>query len=92
MSECEHLDFEASVTVNRLEDVGRFAADVHIECRECGRPFLFVGLPGGLALDHPTVSVGWTEAHLPIQPAPRTFEYPIGLPIDIARWSNDHSR
>lgn len=92
MSECEHTEFEASVTVNRLEDVKRFAADVRIKCRECGKPFQFIGLPGGLAPDRPTVSVDWTEARLPIQPAPREFDYPIGLPVDFARWSNDHSR
>ena len=68
MSECEHNDFEASVTVNRLEDVKRFAADVHIKCRECGKPFQFLGLPGGLAPDYPTTSVDGTEARLPITP------------------------
>lgn len=80
MSECEHNEFEASVTVNRLEDVKRFVADVHIKCRECGKPFQFLGLPGGLAPDRPTVSVDGTEARLPIVPEdedkPRTSGYP----------------
>lgn len=80
MGECEHREFDAQVTVNRLEDVNRFAADVHIRCRECNKPFQFVGLPGGLHLDHPTVSVDGTEARLPIVPEPRKFDYPIGLP------------
>ncbi len=68
MSECEHKDFEASVTVSRLEDIGGFAADVYIVCRDCGMPFRFLGLPGGLHPDHPTVSVDGTEARLPIAP------------------------
>ncbi len=68
MSECEHKEFEASVTVNRLEDVKRFAADVHIVCRECKRPFRFLGLPGGLHPVYPTVSVDQTEARMPIAP------------------------
>ena len=68
MSECEHTDFEALVTVNRLEDVEQFAADVHIQCRECGRPFRFLGLPGGISLEYPTISVDGTEARLPIAP------------------------
>lgn len=85
MSECEHNEFEARVEVNRLEDtpggdITGFAADVHITCRECGKPFVFIGLPGGLAPDRPTCSVDRTEARLPIAPEPRTFDYPIGLP------------
>ena len=68
MSECEHIDFMASVTVNRLEDVVRFVADVTIQCAECGKPFRFLGLPGGVSLDRPTVSIDRTEARLPIAP------------------------
>ncbi len=65
---CEHKDFEAKVTVNRLEDVKRYAADVAIACRVCGVSFQFLGLPGGLHPDYPTVSVDGTEARLPIAP------------------------
>jgi hypothetical protein len=83
MIECTHNDFEASVTVNRLEDVGRFAADVRIKCRECGKPFWFLGLPGGSAPDRPTRSVDRLEARLPIAPEPRMFPYPIGLPPEM---------
>ena len=67
-TECDHPDFEASVTVNRLEDIKQFAADVHITCRACGRAFKFLGLPGGLHPDRPTASVDATEARLPIAP------------------------
>ncbi len=68
MSECEHKEFEARVEVNRLEDVKLFAADIHIQCSECGMQFRFLGLPGGLHPAHPTVSVDGTEARLPIVP------------------------
>jgi hypothetical protein len=68
MSECEHKEFEARVEVNRLEDVKQFAADVHITCLECKKPFRFLGLPGGLHPGRPTVSVDGTEARLPILP------------------------
>ena len=68
MSECEHENFEAHVTVNRLEDVKRFAADVCIICRDCGKPFRFLGLPGGVSLERPTISIDGTEARLPIAP------------------------
>ncbi len=65
---CEHKNFTASVEVNRLEDVQKFAADVHIQCADCQKPFRFLGLPGGLHPEQPTVSVDCTEARLPIAP------------------------
>ncbi len=68
MSECEHKEFEANVEVNRIEDVQKFAADVHIVCRDCKTPFRFLGLPGGVSLSHPTVSIDAIEARLPIAP------------------------
>jgi hypothetical protein len=68
MSECEHKEFEASVTVNRIEDVKVFAAVVNIQCRDCGMPFRFLGLPGGVSITRPTVSIDMTEARLPIAP------------------------
>jgi hypothetical protein len=73
MSECEHKEFEASVTVNRIEDKKCFAADVHIVCSECKRPFCFLGLPGGVLLGRPTVSLDQSEARLPIAPMEEYF-------------------
>lgn len=65
---CEHKDFEADVTVNRLEDTGRFSADVRIKCVGCGTPFRFIGLPTGLDLNGAAVSVDGTEARLAVAP------------------------
>lgn len=65
---CQHTKFTASVTVNRLEDTGRFTADVRISCEECGLPFRFIGLPAGLDLNGASVSVDATEARLAIAP------------------------
>ena len=65
---CQHLDFLADVTVNRLEDVGRFHADVRVKCVACQAPFRFIGLPAGLDLNGATVSVDGTEARLAIAP------------------------
>ncbi len=70
---CPHEDFEAHVAVNRLTgtgggDITGYAADVTIRCMHCNTPFRFLGLPGGLAPDKPTVSVDGTEARLPIAP------------------------
>ena len=66
---CQHMGFHANVDVNRLEDSGRFMADVRINCTDCGEPFHFGGFDlRGLDLDKPSVSVCATEAHLPIAP------------------------
>ena len=69
---CEHKDFHAHVIVNRLEDTGRFAADVTIKCAECKMPFVFLGLPGGLLADGAAVSFDGTEARLAIAPQKET--------------------
>lgn len=65
---CEHTDFVATVTVNRLADSGRFTADIRIDCKECGLPFRFLGLPLGLDLDGAAMSVDALEARLAIAP------------------------
>ena len=65
---CVHENFEANVTVNRLEDTGGFAADVTVTCIDCQVPFRFLGLPVGLDLVGATTSVDGTEARLAICP------------------------
>jgi hypothetical protein len=65
---CEHMNFEADVVVNRLEDTGRFNADVRIKCVECGVPFRFIGLPYGLDLNGAACSVDGTEGRFAIAP------------------------
>jgi hypothetical protein len=63
---CKHEQFSAQVDVNRLEDSGRFCADVRIQCVQCGTPFRFLGLPAGTDLNGASVSVDGTEARLAI--------------------------
>ena len=65
---CKHQSFECNVTVNRIEDVGRFTADVRVMCVECGTPFRFLGLPLGLDYNSATVSFDGTEARMGIAP------------------------
>lgn len=64
----EHHNFESHVAINRLEDTGQFAADVHIRCADCNLPFQFLGLPTGLNSEGAAVSVDATEARLAIAP------------------------
>lgn len=68
MTKCQHTNFQSFVTVNRLEDTGRFSADVTIKCVDCETPFRFIGLPIGLDLNGASVSVDGTEARLAIAP------------------------
>ena len=65
---CDHEDFAASVDVHRLDDVRRFQADVRVQCRECGKPFRFIGLPAGVDLNGASTSADATEARLAIAP------------------------
>lgn len=65
---CPHLNFEAEVDVARLEDSGRFSADVRIKCADCGHPMRFLGLPMGLDLNGAAVSANGQEARLAIYP------------------------
>lgn len=77
---CEHRSFECDVIVNRIEDVGRFMADVRVKCVECGVPFRFIGLPAGLDYNSPCVSVDGTEGRFPIHPKGETLSELEGTP------------
>jgi hypothetical protein len=65
---CAHRGFNSRVVVSRLEDSGRFMADVRITCNECGAAMKFVGLTVGLNLDGAAVSFDGTEARLAVVP------------------------
>jgi hypothetical protein len=65
---CTHPDFEAVVRVNRLEDVGRFVADVQVRCAACGVRFRWLGFEMGLHPTEPRVSVDHFELRAPIEP------------------------
>lgn len=73
MTSCPHMNFDADVTVNRLEDSGRFVADVKIKCLDCGEPFQFLGLEPGVKLAGAAVSLSGLEAHLSILPNSQTM-------------------
>lgn len=70
---CEHMIFSANVNVVRMPDmedgpIKRYAADVRINCAECGIPFRFIGLPAGVDLNGAAVAIDATEARLAIAP------------------------
>ena len=65
---CKHEEFAVNTVVNRLEDTGRFQADITIKCDQCGTPFRFLGLPLGVDLNSAAVSFDGTEARMAIAP------------------------
>lgn len=65
---CPHLHFDAHVVVNRMEDTGRFSADLRITCTDCGDPFRFLGLAAGSSPYEPRVSMDALELRAPIEP------------------------
>jgi hypothetical protein len=84
--ECKHESFDAHVSVGRMEDTGRFMADVKITCTECNEPFRFLGVPPGISWERPACSIDSLELHAPIEPegekqlfARATFQMPPEL-------------
>lgn len=65
---CKHFDFFAQVNVARLEDSGRFMAEIEIHCTECGEKFQFLGLEPGLNLNGAAVSIDGLQANVAIAP------------------------
>lgn len=65
---CSHHEFAAKVAVNRLEDIAGFSADITITCKDCGTPFTFIGVEGGLSFAKPMVSPLGVELRCPIRP------------------------
>lgn len=79
---CVHMNFAAKVTVARIEDTGKFMADVTIKCADCGKPFVFLGLEPGLNMHGATVSIDGLEARMAIAPEgahPNPFQKMIGV-------------
>lgn len=77
---CEHEDFTSQVNVSRLTKAEEgpvigYAADVTVNCAQCGLAFVWVGLPAGSAVDHPTTSVDRAELRAPIRPATASMQY-----------------
>lgn len=75
--DCPHMDFEAHVAINRIEDLGTFCAEVHIRCAHCKIPFKFLGLPAGVCTGKPSVAIGGDEARLPIAPMTDEDDAPV---------------
>lgn len=80
---CPHMNFHADVVVARLEDTGRFMAEITIKCADCGEPFQFLGLDMGLKMRGATVSPDGLEARMAISPDTQT-KSPMAIMMDRA--------
>lgn len=69
MADCAHMNFDANVAVARLEDSGRFNAEIRIKCVDCQKPFRFLGLKVGLDTAGAMMSPDGQEARIAIAPA-----------------------
>lgn len=78
---CKHEAFDCNVMVNRIEDIGRFMADVKVECSQCKTPFRFIGLPAGVDYNGACVSVDGTEGRFAIAPKGAVLSELEGTPI-----------
>lgn len=67
-TKCPHMNFDANVRVCRLEDSGRFNAEIQIKCVECQKPFRFLGLKVGLDTAGAMMSPDGKEARIAIVP------------------------
>lgn len=65
---CKHESFHCIVKVARLEDSGRFMAEITVKCSQCDKPFQFLGLQPGLDLNGARVSLDGLEANIAICP------------------------
>jgi hypothetical protein len=81
---CPHLNFNCNASVNRIsksdedpEVIVAYTAEIRIDCRDCGQPLEFFGLPHGLSFYRPTVSLNRQELRAPLV-LPGT-EPPAGL-------------
>lgn len=67
-TKCPHKQFDCNVNIARIEDIGRFMAEVRVTCQQCGTPFRFIGLPAGMDYNSPCVSMDACELRAPVAP------------------------
>lgn len=74
MEDCKHTKFECHASVIRLHEeetpeiITGYTSDITITCMECGTPFQFVGVPGGVSPNQPMVNFDSTKLRAPLVP------------------------
>lgn len=90
---CPHAEFTAAVQVTRMVDslepgaaAEGYSASVWVQCRVCGEPFRWIGVPAGVLADRPACSVDETELRAPLRPASADPDFGLGLPGFAVRY------
>lgn len=74
-SDCKHGEFQGDVSVNFMQDLGRWIACLQLRCAACQMPFHFGGVPEqGVLMTAPALGPGGCEIRLPIAPGRLTPE------------------
>ena len=82
--DCKHTEFTSTVGVARLEDIGRFCAEIQITCAQCLTRMVFLGVPMGMDYNGARVSFGGHELRVGIHPENEpvpVIEGPTGFDI-----------
>lgn len=82
---CQHLLIGAQVNVQRLEDLGRFIAEITVWCASCKTPFSFTGLPLAISCDRATLNIDATQLSLPVEPGAKPIPLGGTIPIEMPR-------
>jgi len=78
---CEHLNFIANAQVGRLlqegnpEQITGFIVELIVNCKDCGLPFEFIGIPQGFSPAQAMVNFDATELRAPIKPSSDPVEH-----------------
>ena len=64
LNECKHRSFVVDANVSRLKDSYILGLNVH--CTQCGKRFMFMGLPVGFLINGASTSFNGLEARLAI--------------------------
>jgi hypothetical protein len=67
VDDCKHERFEAGVAVQRFEN-GKFLLELVVKCRDCHRPFQFVGAPLGPKWTGPSTNILRQQLMCPVEP------------------------
>lgn len=66
---CPHSDLDIHVNVVVMSDTNVRSVEITARCKICEEPMRFIGVPMGISLARPTVSVDGEELRVPMVPA-----------------------
>lgn len=77
---CTHPNVDAHLNFVRLEDLGRYIAELQLRCTECRVRFRWVGFDIGMSTKEPMTNGDGFELRAPIEPDPHLTSLMAGDP------------